>query len=53
MYTVRHRRTEEHSLPLLGHSLEDFLYLRSKAHIKHTISLVEHEIINTAQVDTL
>ena len=42
MHTVRHRCTEKHSLSLVGHSPEDFLYLRSEAHIKHAISLVEH-----------
>ena len=53
MHTVRHRCTEKHSLSLVGHSPEDFLYLRSEAHIEHAISLVEHEIINIAQIDTL
>ena len=53
MHTVRHCRAEEHSLPLRGHFPEDFLYLRSKTHIKHTISLVEHEAIHITQVDAL
>ena len=47
------RRREEKRLALVGRSLDDGGHIGKKAHVKHTVRLVEHERLHAGEVDDL
>ena len=47
----RHRGREENGLSLFGHLADNLHDVVGKAHVEHTVGLVEHEVGGAAQVE--
>ena len=49
----RDRRREQHSLPGLGHAVDDLAHVGHEAHIEHAVGLVQHQKFDIVQAQHL